>query len=107
MNVYKYFVVEMEGLYAYSKVATVGLQQWMDQFDILYTADNTGAFGVVKMATPDVLACSVSFFICLVKRSLRKLTTNIFNLSVLIFGVYLDVYLIFQKVTIVFFPYTR
>lgn len=62
MNVFKYFLVEMEGLYTYSKVATVGPQQWMDQFDISYTADRRGAFAIVEIATPDVLSFSVFLF---------------------------------------------
>lgn len=63
MNVYKYFVVEMEDLYTYGKVATVGPQQWMEQVDISYTADSTDEFGVVEIETPDVLSCSVSFYL--------------------------------------------
>ena len=90
MNVFKYFVVETEVLCTYSKVATVGPYQWMDHLDISNTADNTGTFSVVGIATTDVFSCS--FFIWLVKRSLRKLATNIFDISVLILDVNLDVY---------------
>jgi hypothetical protein len=64
----------------------------MDHLDISNTADSTGVFSVVRIATIDVLSFSVFFFIWHVERSLRKLTKNIFDFSVLFWGVYLDVY---------------
>ena len=81
----------------------------MDQLDISNTVDSTGAFMVTGIATTVLPSCSVFFFFYLVPgRSLRKLVTKIFDLSVLILGVCLNVYVsLHTSSTVVFFLCTK
>jgi hypothetical protein len=79
----------------------------MDHLDVLNTVDSTGAFRVAGVATTDVSFCSVLFLIWYAKMSMRKLTTKIFDLPLLILDVRLNVYLSSQKLRAVFFLYTR
>ena len=66
------------------------------------TVDRTGPFVVAAVATADVSTCS-PFWVWYVRGSLRNLATKIFDLSVLILGVSLYVYLPIQTLRIVFF----
>ena len=76
----------------------------MDHFGISSAVDSKGAFRVVGVATADVSSCS-RFSVLYVKGQLRKLATNIFDLSVLILGVCLNVYLSLQNVSMSFSIY--
>jgi len=74
----------------------------MDHIGISNTVGSTGEFSVAGVATPDVSSCW-GFWVWYVKRPLRKLATKIFDLSLLILGVCLNVYFSLQWVRIVFF----
>ena len=66
----------------------------MDHPGISYTVDSPDALRVAGVAT---LTCHLVQVIEYVKRPLRKLATKIFDLSLLILGVFLKVYLSLQK----------
>jgi len=78
----------------------------MDHICISNTVGNTGALILAGVATADVSYLSV-FWFWQVKCPPRKLATTIFELSVLIVGVRLKVYLSLGKVRIVFFLFSR
>jgi hypothetical protein len=73
----------------------------MGHSDISDTVDNTDAFRNGGVANPDSPSCS-ALLIWYVKRPLKKFDKKIFDLSLLILGVFM-VYLSSQKVTTVFF----
>jgi len=68
----------------------------MDHLGISNTVHNTGSFRVAGVATPNVSSYS-GFWAWYVKIPLRKLARKIFDISVLIMGVCLNVYLSLQK----------
>ena len=76
----------------------------MDQLDISNTADSTGAFSVVVKATTNVLSCSVFFFNLVCEKANEETGyKNVRPFSSCFGGVKLEVYLLSQEVTAVFF----
>ena len=74
----------------------------MDHLGVSNTVGSTGEFRVAGVTTPDVSSCW-GFWVWYVKRPLRKLTTKIFDISLLTFSVSLNVYFSLHSVRIVFF----
>jgi hypothetical protein len=74
----------------------------MEHLGISNTVDNTGGFWIAGVATADVSLC-VGFSVWYVERPMRKLATNIFDISVLIVGVCLNVYFIITESKYSFF----
>jgi hypothetical protein len=84
-------------IHVYIKFAIVEPAQSIDHHDISNTIDSKSAITVAETAISDVSSCSV-FPVFYVKRALRLLATKIFDLSVLIFGLFIYVYSSSQKV---------